>query len=177
MDLVCHARHGIPVYIVKQQYILLRPKEVDLELFFEDVLREKEMSATTLSPDFVKDTLESLDSSWDRKVLKVALGNNLSKKTQIEMGIGSRVFNYEDQVFETIEAKKKAKQEAESNVMIDLQGKIKKAEKNLLNTKKKLKKENVWSRTQLEELKKHIEDWKTEKKYWISLQVVRMTRV
>ena len=76
-------------------------KEVDLELFLEDVLREKEISATTLSPDVVKDMLESLDSSWDRKVVKVALGNNLSKKTQIEMGIGSRVFSYKDQVFET----------------------------------------------------------------------------
>lgn len=56
------------------------------------------------------------------------------------MGIGSRVCNYKEHVFETIEAKKKAKKEAESNVLVDLQGKIEQAERTILDMKERFKK-------------------------------------
>lgn len=71
-DFVLHPKHGIPVYVVKKQYLLLRTNEVDLDLFIQDIINDNEDKETTLSPDAIKDILDSLDTSWDKKVLKVA---------------------------------------------------------------------------------------------------------
>jgi hypothetical protein len=37
-DFVLHPKHGIPVYVVKKQYLLLRTNEVDLDLFIQDII-------------------------------------------------------------------------------------------------------------------------------------------
>ena len=60
------------MYVVKKQYLLLRTNEVDLDLFIQDIINDNEDKETTLSPDAIKDILDSLDTSWDKKVLKVA---------------------------------------------------------------------------------------------------------
>ena len=46
-DFVLHPKHGIPVYVVKKQYLLLRTNEVDLDLFIQDVINNNEDKETT----------------------------------------------------------------------------------------------------------------------------------
>ena len=40
--LVCHPKFGLSVYIVKEEYLVLRPKDIDLELFLEEFIQNRE---------------------------------------------------------------------------------------------------------------------------------------
>lgn len=41
-DLICHPKYGLPVYVVQNQYIVLRSGEVDLDLFLEEISKPKD---------------------------------------------------------------------------------------------------------------------------------------
>ena len=77
-ELLCHPKHGLSVY-VSSKYILLRSSDVDLELFIEDIVSsndnsEVEASQIIISRNLLQDMFNIMDSAWDKKVLKVALG-------------------------------------------------------------------------------------------------------
>ena len=75
-DFVLHAKHGIPVYVVKNQYLLLWTMKLTFTSFIEDIVndnKEMETANPTLSPDVIIDILDSPDTSWDKKVLKVVI--------------------------------------------------------------------------------------------------------
>ena len=150
-DLMCHPSHGIPVYIVQRKYLLLISSDVDLDLFFEHMFKDPEEDADKFSSDDIQDILESLDTAWDRKVMKVVLGDNLSKSERQKLGIGSRVNKYHKQVLKTIKSKKVVWDEAKFAVTDDLQTRIKKIEKCIWNEIQKLeKKSQCWTKTQLD---------------------------
>lgn len=80
-ELLCHPKHGLPVYVIGDQYVLLRSQDVDLEHFIEDVMANNlanndEQSRLTISCDLIQDMLDSMDSEWDKKVLKVLWGQH-----------------------------------------------------------------------------------------------------
>ena len=98
-ELLCHPIHGLPVYVISSKYILLRSSDVDLELFIEDIMSsndnsEGEEGRVIISRDLLQDMSNSMDSAWDRKVLKVALGATRSRNQLQELGIGSRIQQY-----------------------------------------------------------------------------------
>lgn len=158
-DLMCHPSHGIPVYIVKQKYLLLMSSDVDLDLFFEHLFKDPEVGADKLSSGDIQDMLESLDTAWDKKVMKVVLGDSLSKSEQQKLGIGSRVNKYHKQVMKTIQSKKVVRDEAKAAVMEDLKTRIRKIEKCIWNERQKLEKvSQFWTKSQLDELEEKIED-------------------
>jgi hypothetical protein len=37
-EILCHPKHGLPVYVIGDQYVLLRSQDVDLEVFIEELL-------------------------------------------------------------------------------------------------------------------------------------------
>ncbi len=37
-EILCHPKHGLPVYVIGNQYVLLRSQDVDLEVFIEELL-------------------------------------------------------------------------------------------------------------------------------------------
>ena len=113
--------HGIPVYIVRSEYILLRSNEVDLELFLEEITTKE---CNTLSPqltkDFVGSLLKNMDSAWDRKILKVALGATHTRQQLTDIGISSRIENYTQSVLQAIEKKNGVDSEARCQVTKNL---------------------------------------------------------
>ena len=97
-ELLCHPENGLPVYVIANKYVLLRSQEVDLEHFIEQLLADidateniKESSRLTISYDLVQDMLNSMDSEWDKKVLKVLLGATHTPAELTSLGVGSRI--------------------------------------------------------------------------------------
>ena len=78
-ELLRHPKHRLSVYVISSKYILLRSSDVDLELFIEDIVSsndnsEVEASQIIISRNLLQDMFNIMDSAWDKKVLKVALG-------------------------------------------------------------------------------------------------------
>ena len=72
--LVCHPKFGLSVYFVKEEYLLLRPKDIDLELFLEEFIQNKERETeqsvrVDLTNDVVQEILCTVDSEWDKKII------------------------------------------------------------------------------------------------------------
>ncbi|CAB4022062.1 Hypothetical predicted protein [Paramuricea clavata] len=166
IDLICHPNHGIPVYVVKRQYVLLKSHDVNLDLFFKDFFSDEENQAhSSLSNDEIDYMIDSLDTAWDKKVMKVVLGTGHCKKQNSELGIGLRVSKYRRQVLSTIEAKKELRLKAKAVVLEDLTTRIGKIEKNISCQKNKLEiKSKIWSQSKLDELAEQIDDLEERKK-------------
>lgn len=164
-DLVCHPKNGLPVYLVQNQYIVLRLGDVDLDLFLEEIFQTKDDGKKEhFSATQVNSILDSLDTSWDRKVCKVILGENLSKQEHRETGLGSRIYKYRSQVLEAIETRKAVRNEAEANVKNELSENISKIEHMILHEEGNLeKKSNLLNEQQRDELTEKIEDPKDRK--------------
>ena len=78
-DLLCHPKNGLPVYIVANKFIILKSRETDLELFLEELItssynkESQEQSRLNVTKELVDNLLESMDTSWDKKIVKVLL--------------------------------------------------------------------------------------------------------
>ena len=76
--LLCHPNHGLAVYIVLNKFIVLKSSETDLEHFIEDCLnlrpQDTSDSRLDINKETVHDIIESMDTAWDKKVMKVVLG-------------------------------------------------------------------------------------------------------
>ena len=166
IDLICHPIYGIPVYVVKKQYLLLKSSDVDLDLFFEDFFSDERNQADNgLSPDEINDVIDSLDTAWDKKAVKVLLAAGHSNRQNVELGIGSRVSRYRRQVLTTIEAKKELRLKAKDFVLEDLTSRMGNIEKSISSQKNKLDtKSEMWSPCKLDELAEKIDDLQERKR-------------
>jgi hypothetical protein len=77
-ELLCHPNHGLAVYIVLNKFIVLKSSETDLEHFIEDCLNLKLQDTPdprlNINKETVHDMIDSMDTAWDKKVMKVVLG-------------------------------------------------------------------------------------------------------
>jgi hypothetical protein len=66
-DLLCHPKHGLAVYIIANQFILLKSRETDLEIFIEELVKhshdEKSENRLNVTPELVDDLLKNNESS------------------------------------------------------------------------------------------------------------------
>eukprot|EP00794_Sanderia_malayensis_P008470 gene8470-9377_t len=162
-DHICHPKYGIPVYVVQNQYIVLRSGEVDLDLFLEEIIKPTDrLGGDTFSATQVKDMLQCLDTAWDKKVCKVILGENLTKNDQMETGLGSRVNKYRLDVIATIDKRKALKLKAEDVVKIELQNMLQQIEHATLKEVVSLQR-SFMSKEQKEEVTEKIEDLEERK--------------
>ena len=92
--LLCHLKSGSPVYIVANKFVILKSRDIDLELLLEELISSSynkephEQSRLNVTKAFVDDLLDSMDTSWDKKVLKALLFATRSKH---ELGISSSI--------------------------------------------------------------------------------------
>ena len=74
-DLILHPSYGLCVYIVTRggiDYIILRPDDFDLDDAFS-VLVKKEDQANSLNKKMITELLSSMDTEWDKNVLRYVL--------------------------------------------------------------------------------------------------------
>lgn len=92
-ELLCHPNYGLAVYIILNKFIVLKSSETDLEYFMEDCLKLQETKAESrldITRETLHDVLDSMDTAWDKKVLKVMLGvyfNTLNCALKIDSAV------------------------------------------------------------------------------------------
>ena len=75
-DLLCHPKSGLPVYSIANKFGVLKSRDIDPELFLEELIsisynkKPHKESRLNVTKELVDDLLESMDTSWDKKVLK-----------------------------------------------------------------------------------------------------------
>ena len=82
-ELLCHPKYGLCVYVVMEKFIVLRADDVDLEFFFEELTKSihydfksvDENSRLTLNSELVENIINSMDSEWDKNIVRVILGS------------------------------------------------------------------------------------------------------
>ena len=91
-----HAEWGLCVYIItlqetKERIILIRPDNVDMDIFLHFISQEREYLQFTpriqLDKWLVESILNTFDSEWDRLVGRVLLGLDRSRKELKHLGI------------------------------------------------------------------------------------------
>eukprot|EP00794_Sanderia_malayensis_P003753 gene3753-4275_t len=160
IELLCHPKHGIPVYIVDGEYIILRSKEVDLDLFLEEMItKESNTQGSQLTRHFVESLLRNMDSAWDRKILKVALGATHTRQQLSSLGISSRIETYTQSVLQAIEQRNEVESEAHSLVTKNLTSRADNISKRINNLNfKRNQKFKEWNDIQINEIESEIED-------------------
>ena len=161
-EILCHPKHGLPVYVINNELVLLRSHDVDLEKFIEELfttIKHKDHSRLQLFRSLIQNMLNSMDSEWDKKVMKVLIGATHTKRELTTFGIGSRINKYTYFVFSNVEKRVELENEAKNLVTNNLKRKadnlsklIKKEEFNLTQKRQK------WNDAQLNGLKDRIED-------------------
>ena len=98
MCALLHEEWGLCVYILthedrKKRFIVVRPDEVDMELFWDDICQKSEdhfPSRVYLDKTFVQSLLSSMDSEWDKIVARVFIGVDRSADQLDRLGIDGR---------------------------------------------------------------------------------------
>ena len=96
-----HERWGLCVYIItheesKTRFVVLRPDEIDFELFLDTICSKSYHQFTpriTLDKYLIESLLGTLDSEWDRMVSRVLLGVDRSRRQLELLGLDSRENN------------------------------------------------------------------------------------
>ena len=86
-ELLCHLKFGLCVYIVLEQFIVLKSDETDLEEFFYDFLKslqeQDKIDRLCIDNDFITKLLDTVDTEWDRKLIYVLLGASRFEKSSV----------------------------------------------------------------------------------------------
>ena len=163
-ELLLHPKYGRWVYIVKHlqtEYILLRPDSCDYEGFSADVFsKEKGNEIELINKELVLSLISVMDTEWDKKVLRVFLGLDRSKREVHALGIDSdSIFRDRNMVFGFINSVRNVEKEAEQVLFETLNRKIERIKNDIKKYKTKLsEKSNLWKEYQLEDLKEKIAD-------------------
>eukprot|EP00794_Sanderia_malayensis_P001530 gene1530-1693_t len=164
-ELLLHPNFGLCVYVAtffnEKQFVVLRPDGFDLEDFFSILLEKDPVllgNRVELNKDNVKKLYGTLDSEWDKRVVRVILGATRTRSQLDEIGIDSDlILSDKEAVFKYIQEQEKIEEESERIVCEEINKKIVSKEK-ILDEKIKLcaGKANMWGKEQLEEGEQEI---------------------
>ena len=90
-ELVLHLKYGLCVNIVKgkqKEYLVLRPDNFNLEASYQHCFTD-EGRHEPLDKEFIKNVFSSMDTEWDKKILRVVLGLSRTRKEIDMLGINS----------------------------------------------------------------------------------------
>ena len=97
-ELLCHPRHGLCIDVVTRpkpttdnrknvKYIVLRPDNFHLELFYQTLCGPVDDSNEVLNKELLRKLFKSMDTEWDRKILRVVLSLSRTRKQIDELGM------------------------------------------------------------------------------------------
>ena len=178
-ELICHRDYGLCVYIIMDSFVVLRSDNVDMEHFIEDfisLLSERDTSEDRLSLDanLCTDLLNSMDSEWDKNIVRVLIGSSRSRKEIAKLGIDSHnIAILTDKVLSIVNERKNAELAATDMVKLRLEEQIKNVDCRINQKEKMIKQKSLdWEKFQLEELGEEIDSLKERKKIWKTLKIL-----
>ncbi len=162
-----HPTHGLRILVVqdcaaRERHIVLWPNEVDIEDFIKTLLCKSESvnhkKSKELEAQESAEVTSAMDTEWDRKCLKTVLGHNLSRKKLKDLGLNHQATRTSmKQVKESLVEMQNTKIAAEDMLMIRLEDKAQRLEKELTEKKQLLvKKQDVWPSHEITALERSI---------------------
>ena len=165
-EFICHPRYGLCVYVVGELFVVLKPDNIDIENFIEALImqvsvdsREDEKNhRLELDHETVSDLTESMDTEWNKNVLRVVLRSSLSKKEINKIGIDSHeIKKLTENVVSVTQERKKAKYAATDMVKLRIQSQIEITDNNIKVKEQSLKKKQYnSSQIQIDEINDEI---------------------
>ena len=124
---------------------MLKSNDVDLELFLEAFIEYMEQkneckdARLDLNLETVTELIESMDTEWDKKVVRVILGANRSRSEINKLGMDSdKITNITCEVMEIMKERIQAKVAAEDMVKVRLKCKLEKLTETVEHNGKKI---------------------------------------
>ena len=85
-ELICHPQYGLCVYVIMDKFVVLRSDDIDMEEFVEAFILYLKSGETTrqeeriqLDSKLLSDILHSMDSEWDKNMVRVLIGSTRSR--------------------------------------------------------------------------------------------------
>ena len=171
-ELLCHPRHELCINIVTKpttnncknaKYIVLRPDHFHLELSYQTLWCPVDDSNEVFNKELLKKLFKSMDTEWDRKILRVILSLSRTRKQIDELGMNSdSIIKEQAAVFEYFERQKDVEKEAEELVVKRLQNQQNALMEKLKKVKQQMNlKQDIYTPSQLQDLKDDREDYET----------------
>lgn len=162
---MCHPNYGPRVYIVYDEYILLKSRDVDLEHFLTDILSSKNdnlYNRVDINDEkFIEDLLKAMDTALDKKVAKVILGAMQTRLELVMIGMGSKIGEYTKEVLDIVKRRKEDALEAKHMVLENLDLHVNNLESKIEKEEQRLdKNRGKWSDENAGEQEELIEDLK-----------------
>lgn len=162
---MCHPNYGPRVYIVYDEYILLKSRDVDLEHFLTDILSSKNDNLYNRvdinDQKFIEDLLKAMDTALDKKVAKVILGAMQTRLELVMIGMGSKIGEYTKEVLDIVKRRKEDALEAKHMVLENLDLHVNNLESKIEKEEQRLdKNRGKWSDENAGEQEELIEDLK-----------------
>ena len=162
---MCHPNYGPRVYIVYDEYILLKSRDVDLEHFLTDILSSKNDNLYNRvhinDEKFIEDLLKAMDTALDKKVAKVILGAMQTRLELVMIGMGSKIGEYTKEVLDIVKRRKEDALEAKHMVLENLDLHVNNLESKIEKEEQRLdKNRGKWSDENAGEQEELIEDLK-----------------
>ena len=94
-ELLLHPEFGLCVYVISfrsNHWITLRSDDLDFEEFFIELIEKANEGSTNrfdLNKENFQNLYKALDTEWDRKIVRVILGENRSRSELDSLGIDS----------------------------------------------------------------------------------------
>ena len=172
-NLLLHPTFGLCVYIVKQpfkRYIILRPDDIYIGSVLS-VLTDKEEDVEQLEKRIVKDLLSSMDTEWDKKVLRYILSKLFSYRKYESLGMDKHdIKRNKIQVEDFLNEMDNIEAEASANVIDNLKKKRDRLSKQLSRCQSLLlEKRRKWTRKQIEEKEEESSAIETQRDNTINL--------
>lgn len=161
-ELVLHPKYGLCVNIVKvkqKEYIVLRPDNFNLEAFYEHCFTD-EGRHEPVDKEFIKKVFSSMDTEWDKKILRVVLGLSRTRKEIDMLGMNSDTVLKDRQTIDNFfdkcdELKNEAKKVVKNKL---IHQKVQAQELMLKKQRLLLAKKKLWSELQINQQTECIED-------------------
>ena len=156
-ELVCHPKFGLSVYIVLENFIVLKSEDADLEYFIKSLIEsliEKKPVRLEITHDLVSKLLKSIDTEWDRKVLRVVIAANRTKEEIDNLGIDSdNIPRITAEVQEVAKERENALELAKEEVEKRLQVKLQQLKDCVISNEKKIEFcQHIWTNEQINDL-------------------------
>ncbi|XP_070570891.1 uncharacterized protein [Ptychodera flava] len=165
LNALLHPKWGLTVHVITMEathcrYIVLRPDDVDLEIFLDEFCKSNEDTDERLAceKETIKNILATVDTEWDRKVARVLLGTNRSRLQLDSMGIDSDdIAKSTLQVCEVANEWQNAKQAAQDLVMLRLKERKRKLKETIQQEENVVKKKTGrWAQSVIDDLEENI---------------------
>ena len=164
---------GLCVYVIMDKFVVLGSDDIDMEEFVEAFILYLKSAETTrqeeriqLDSKLLSDILHSVDSEWDKNIVRVLIGSTRSRQGITNLGIDSHnIAELTNKVISIVNERGNAILTATDMVNLRLEDKIKSVDNQIIQKQRMVKQKGLdWEKYQLDELEEETDSLAERKK-------------